>query len=265
MIQTGQKFSATDLQQSLQEVLDYEIQEYIDTKETSDVIIMGDTAMFPFKQTPTDYAKICIDTYSDIPSSAIALDQQLKQKGFKTTYKFSYKYNTGGIKHDIIIRDAYCLGWFLKVAETTAPQEKYEKEYFNAINDAFKLSYFYAQYLWAQNPTVCNDTAKKLYNPKVSQWNQIISTILGIGFQFHPLDVYEFAIEHINPNITEGQRETRHTQQEKFKNTIKEQYDIDTGCLVLSPQHREKLTKILTRTDVPYFLQVLGKFLGFTK
>lgn len=265
MIQTGQKFSATDLQQSLQEVLAYNIQKYIDTEKLSYGIITGDTAMFPFKQTPTSYAKICIDTYSDTPSSATALDRQLKQRGIKTTYRFSYDYNTGGLDHDKIVRDAYCLGWFLKVAETATPHKKYEKEYFNAINDAFKLSYFYAQYLWAQNPTVCNNIAGKLYNPKVSQWNQIIGAILGIGFQFHPLDVYEFAIEHINPNITNKQFQTRHTQQQEFKNTIKEQYGIDTGCLVLSPQNRKKLTKILTKTDTPYFLQLLKKFLSFAK
>jgi hypothetical protein len=265
MIQTGQKFSATDLQQSLQEVLVYNIREYIDINKTPYGIIMGDTAMLPFQQTPISYAKICIDTYSDTPSSATALDRQLKQRGIKTTYRFSYDYNTGGLDHDKIVRDAYCLGWFLKIAETTTPHEKYEKEYVNAINDAFKLSYFYAQYLWAQNPVVCHNIATKLYNPKASQWNQIIGAILGIGFQFHPLDVYEFAIEHINPNITKEQFETHYAQQQEFKTTIMERYNIDTGCLVLSARNREKLTKILTKTDTPYFLQLLKKFLSFAK
>ena len=38
------------------------------------------------------------------------------------------------------------------------------------------------------------------------------------------------------------------------------QYGLDTGCLVLSPQSREKLTKIVTHTDTPYKRQLLEQF-----
>ena len=262
MIQPGEFFSAKDLRQSFQEFRNnYDIKKYVDPAKSRNGIIFGNNALFPFKLTPIDYAEICINEYKKTSSSAVELDQQLRRKKFRTLYRFSYKYRTGELARDTIVFDAYCLDWFYQVACTAVPYEEYEEEYEKAINDAWHLSYYYAQYLWAQNPSVCQEIAAALSKPETKQWEQIISAILGIGFRFHPLDVYEFAIRHITPNLKPEQRKEHGNEQQKFKDSIMQMYGIDTGCLVLSPQNRKKLTDILTNNDTPYIWQLVKEFL----
>lgn len=264
MIQTGESISAHKLRQSFQEVCDsYDIQKYINPKRVK--IEIDANARFPFELTPTSYAEICTKEYGNPLSSAIELDWQLKKRKYRTTYSFSYKYNTGELAPDAIVFDAYCLDWFYQVYLTAVPREKYKDTYINAINDAWHLSYYYAQYLWAQNPWACRNIATALREPEFNQWEQIIGAILGIGFHFHPLDVYEFAIEHINPNLSQGQREEHRNEQQNFKDLIMQKYGINTRCLVLSPQNRDKLTKILTKTDTPYVWQLLQNILCITR
>lgn len=52
-----------------------------------------------------------------------------------------------------------------------------------------------------------------------------------------------------------------YTEQPVFKNWYANKYNIDTGCLVLCPEHRTKLSKILTRTDTPYVIQLLRRLI----
>ncbi len=257
MIKQGDMFTVLDLQQSMREVCGKYMRKYIDKRRSVAGILIGDCMLTPINCTPEKYAATCIQAYGDTPSSAINLDRQLRDKGFKTTYRFSYKYDTGNLTPQQIIHDAYCLDWFQKLYETAVPLANHEHAYYAILNDAFSLSYYYAQYLWAQNQRVTCDIVKALNTPDVSQWPQIISAILGTGFQFHPADVYEHAIEHISPTITRAQFNARHAEQLAFKNEMMNKYGIDMGCLVLSPQNREKLRKIVTRTDPPYCVQVI--------
>ena len=261
MINTGDKFTAKDLRTSVQEVCDYNIQKYVNIGRSSDGVVIGGSMLIPCKINADNYADICIKEYSDIPSSALYLDKQLREKGFKTAYRFAHKYNTGELSVQEIVRDAYRLDWFYQLACTAEPFDKYKDKYWTELEDAFRISYYYAQYLWAMNPRVSRDIARALRMPYVENWPQITSAILGMGFQFHPYDVYEHAIEHISPDITKKQYKSRYAEQEAFKNTMKDNYDIDTGCLVLSPKNRDKLHKIVTRTDTPYWIQVIKSVL----
>lgn len=54
-------------------------------------------------------------------------------------------------------------------------------------------------------------------------------------------------------------------EQLEFQKWCKNNYGIDTGCLVLSNDNMEKLRKILTKTDTPYPIQVLRKFFMLSK
>lgn len=262
MINQGDKFTFLDLQQSMREICAYDdIRKYIDNRQPNAIVLVGDRGVNPSKCSPDEYAAACILGYRDIPSSAIHLDQQLRDKGFKTTYKFSYKYRNGGLTSEQIVHDAYCLDWFQQLYRTSAPHKKYADKYFGAVDNAFRLSYYYAQYLWTQNWRVTGNIAGALRMPNESQWAQIISAILGIGFQFNPLDVYEYAIEHSSPTITKKQFDARYSEQLAFKKEMMDKYGIDTGCLVLSPQSRDKLHKIVTRTDTPYYLQVISNII----
>lgn len=261
MIKQGDLFTSKDLQQSMQELCRHDVRKYLDKDKSNAGVFIGDYGIIPSQCTPDEYAALCLRAYESVPSSAINLDKQLRDTGFKTTYRFSYKYKMGGLKPQQIVHDAYCLDWFNQIYNTAIPRTKYTKEYFNIIDDAFHLSYYYAQYLWAGNPQVCRGIAQQMCMPSPEQWAQIISAILGVGFQFHPSDVYEYSIEHANPSLSKEQFNKRYAEQLKFKNQMKNNYGIDTGCLVLSPQNREKLNKIVTRTDLPYCLQVIKNFI----
>lgn len=257
MIQQGDRFTFLDLQQSMREVCDYDMRKYINKKQSGAIIVIGDCGINIRNCTPDEYADICIRAYADIPSSAKYLDQQLQDNGLKTTHRFAYKYNNGGLTSEQIVHDAYCLDCFLQLYQIATPHTKYEDKYINALDSAFRLSYYYAQYLWAHNYRVTGNIATALRQPHVSQWPQIISALLGIGFQFHPNDVYEYAIKHTAPSNTKEQFNAQYAEQLAFKNEIRSKYGIDTGCLVLSPQSRKKLHKIVTHTDTPYYIQVI--------
>ena len=262
MIKPGQRFTARDLHNSVAEVCERDIKKFI-TPENSTGVVVGDTIMFPAEMTPHQYAYACTCENRIAQSSARDLDAQLRNRGVQTTRRFSYDYKTGGIPNDKIIKDAYCLEWFKQIhvyANTNFKNAKDLDEYVDIVHDAFRLTYYYAQYLWAANPQACRKIADALQYPLDGQWGQITGATLGIGYQFHPDDVYEFAIKHIAPDLTREQREKRYAEQLAFKNEMMDQYGLDTGCLVLSPQSREKLTKIVTHTDTPYKRQLLEQF-----
>ncbi len=261
MIKPGDKFSANDLTTSLKEVCNYEVNNFAINNRCVAGVIIGDSAIVPVNMTPCEYKNICEEENNALTSSALNLDRQLRKVGLKTTHRFAYKYKIGGLTQKQIIDSAYCLEWFYQIWNTTIPKQEFEDEYFSKIDDAFRLTYYYAQYLWAQNPRVCGDIAKALWAPDVSRWKQITAAILGIGFGFHPDDVYEFAIEHINPNLSRQAHDKRYAEQREFKNKMKDCWSIDTGCLVLSQKNRDKLEKIVTKTDTPYFVQVVKKLL----
>lgn len=261
MIQKGDKFTNTELKQSVHEVCNYNIIKHIDTKQPSyGILFLGDDIINPTDIHPEAYADLSIKEFIDIPSSAINLDEQLRAHGFKTTHRFSYKYNTGRLSNLEIIHDAYKLEWFKVIANSCTPRPACHGKFYHMLFDAFNLSYYYAQYLWAQNPNVCDNIANALRNPSVDNWDQITSAILGIGFQFHPDDVFEHAVHYLNPKLNNQEHKARHQQQLEFKNNMQQNYGIDTGCLVLSPQSREKLQKIVTGTDTPYYRQLVTQF-----
>ena len=60
---------------------------------------------------------------------------------------------------------------------------------------------------------------------------------------------------------TPAEYDKMYTEQLVFKNWYANKYHIDTGCLVLCPEHRTKLSKILTRTDTPYVIQLLRRLI----
>ena len=59
-----------------------------------------------------------------------------------------------------------------------------------------------------------------------------------------------------NPNLNDAEMRAERQKQQVFKDWCA-RYGVDTGCLVLSDAHRDKLRKIITKTDTPYFLQLL--------
>lgn len=263
MIQKGDKFTNTELKQSVHEVCNYDIIKHIDTKQHRyGLVLIADDIINPTNLTPEEYADMSIKEFDSIPSSALNLDEQLRSRGFKTTHKFSYKYNTGGLTNTEIIHDAYKLKYFNTIAFSCKPRPGHDSRFYHMLFDAFNLSYYYAQYLWAQNPNVCDEIANALQNPSVDNWDQITSAILGIGFQFHPDDVFEHAIHHLNPNLSDKEFRVRYKLQQEFKKDMQQNYDIDTGCLVLSPQSRDKLQKIVTGTDTTYYKQLFQQFVN---
>ncbi len=262
MIQPGEKFTVHDLKRSVREVCSTDILQHVNRQYPANGVIMGNNIFIPAEQTPSQYAIESLGAWGDTPSSAMALDTQLKKHGFKTTYKFAHKYNTPGLSNEQIINDAYQLEWFKQIYETTQPAPGHEKPFLDTITNAFRISYYYAQYLWACNSRECRDIAQQLNTPAPEQWDQITSTILGTGFQFHPTDVYEYAINHINPAMTREQRSTSRATQQDFKDNMMKNHGIDTGCLVLSKQNRDKLNKIVTKTDTSYWIQLIEKVLA---
>lgn len=68
--------------------------------------------------------------------------------------------------------------------------------------------------------------------------------------------------QHIaNIKKTPAEYDKMYTEQLVFKNWYANKYNIDTGCLVLCLEHRTKLSKILTRTDTPYVIQLLRRLI----
>ena len=269
MIAPGDKFTVIDLRESVRLVCDCDIRKWIAPRLSPVGIMLNDRPIMPAEYTPDEYAQMCIHQYDDnpsnSPSSAIHLDEQLRASGFKTTHRFAHKYRLGRLTPDEIVYDAYRLEWFYYIGTTTVPYVDCESEFDTAINDAFHVSYYYAQYLWSLNPRAMRPIAAALTCPNATQWLQIIGTLLGIGFSFHPHDVYEYAINHIDPNLTRNEFKTRMGEQFAFQNLIKRDYNIDTGCLVLSPFSRQKLSQIVTRTESPYWIQVIRHLISRTR
>lgn len=237
MIQNGDLFTVFDLKESVLQV----------TESGGEYIKYANL-------TPKEYADKNIELYQDIKSSAMNMDNSLYKAGFRTTYRFSYDYNIPGLSYENVINDAYMLECFYKVAcqwvQKTGvfPQGK-------IFDDAARVSYYYAQYIWAANPRVRFDYAEKLNMYR--DWGRVLCFLLGVGFKFHPYDVYEFVMNYNNPNFNEAEMRAEREKQQVFKDWCA-QYGVDTGCLVLSDTHRDKLRKIIKKTDTPYFLQLLA-------
>ncbi len=250
MIQQGDKFSVRDLRQSVDEILGA----WRDIKMLAGTpplyVLVGDTMIDLMHTSPQMYAKYSIERYDDIKSSALNLDKQLRKNGFYTTQKFSYSYLTPGLTVQQIVTDAYCLEYFQRLMLAPGVRRKHQSQINQIISDAFRVSYYYAQYLWACNSGVCKKVSEKLTCPGIENWEQITGAVLGIGFKFHPDDIYEFSINHINPYISKDAYDARYVEQKKFKDMVMEKYGIDTGCLVLSPQSQERLTKILQKLRI---------------
>lgn len=245
MIQNSDKFTLLDLRDSVRQVLGNDMREHIHN----------------IKQTPDLYAKRQIAQYADIKSSAINLDKQLRDAGFKTTHKFSYDYNISWLFYKDIINEAYRLEYFYNLA--TNPRLNIKFGHRDAVrrifDDAARVSYYYAQYIWALNPSARFDYATRFHMYR--DWGLILNFLLGVGFQFHPRDINEFITHHNAPDLSRGEYDKMYTEQLVFKNWCANKYNIDTGCLVLCPEHRTKLSKILTRTDTPYVIQLLRRLI----
>lgn len=193
--------------------------------------------------TPGKYAEILLSEF-DIPSSARALDKQLEAKGFPTTYKFSYQYNMTPEMRKRIGHDGYVLEYFheVRMHPNFPREEKYSKQFSQGIADAINVSYWYAQYIWANNPGVYD---YKYIHP-VHDWFHILNFLIGASFEFHPLDIQY----HKNVFISSFCRnQAKFKEQIEFKKWCKEQYDIDTGCLILSDINMKKLRMILTKQE----------------
>lgn len=259
MIQEGDKFSVIDLRTSIDEVLAAQKSMPVHGGTPPLRIVIDGEIMDILRCSPHMYAQYRINQYNDIKSSAINIDTQLRKNGFYTTHKFSYDYRTPGLTPEQIINDAYCMEYFQTMANAAQYRRKSMKQFEPMLRDAFRISYYYAQYLWACNPGVCTNIAKSLSCPGADNWGQIIAAILGVGFKFHPDDVYEFAINHISPDITPDEFNARYDMQKHFKDTVMKKYAIDTGCMVLSENSQQKLTQILTKSEPSLFMQIISK------
>lgn len=259
MISAGDKFSARDLRQSVDEVCASDVLSHVKPEKLGALTVVGDLMLDMLSVKPEIYAQYRIQQFDDIKSSAVNLDKQLRKAGFKTTYSFSHQYFTPGLKSEQIIKDAYCLEYFQNLFMIVSPMPGHKKQLNQIFEDAFRISYYYAQYLWVCNREACGPIAQGLVYPGFENWGQIIGAILGVGFHFHPNDVYEFSINHIHPDITKDAYDARYAAQLNFKDLLMTKYGIDTGCLVLSAQSQEKLSRILTKSDTPYWVQVLQK------
>ncbi|MBQ2017384.1 MAG: hypothetical protein II208_02555 [Alphaproteobacteria bacterium] len=237
MIQDGDLFTVSELKESVSQVTE-----------------IGGRRIKYANFTPQQYADKSIELYRDIRSSAIQLDDSLRKAGFRTTYRFAYDYNIPGLGYDEIINDAYKLECFYKVAcQVVQKTGAFPKDSF--FDDAARVSYYYAQYIWAANSKVRFDYQKKL--DVYCDWGRVLCFLLGVGFKFHPNDVYEFVIKFNSPDLNDAEMRAERQKQQRFKDWCA-QSGVDTGCLVLSDAHRDKLRRIINGTDTPYFLQLLA-------
>lgn len=242
MIQNGDKFTVNDLRDFVGAVTSADLRKHVACVKSS----------------PDEYAKKQIELYGDTKSSALSLDKQLRDARFKTTYKFAHDYRIDGLTYDKIVNDAYKLEYYYNLA--TDPSLGVLFGHRGAVrrifDDAARASYYYAQYIWALNPQSRFDYATRFHMYR--DWGLILNFLLGVGFQFHPRDINEFITHHNALNKSKSEYATMYQKQLVFKNWCANKYNIDTGCLVLCPEHQDKLAKILTRTDTPYVIQLLG-------
>ena len=179
----------------------------------------------------------------------------MKDKGFRTTYKFSYNYNMTSQMHDRIVRDGWCLKYFHAIAShQNLPRNEviHNKQFEQSILNAMLITCRYAEYIWANNPTAY-DYTNLTKVATLSDWYHILNFVIGAGYEFHPLDIKYHEKVFVDDN---HRYRDRYTEQIEFKSWCKEEHDIDTGCLILSPQNMEKLKEILTCQDTPHTVQI---------
>lgn len=252
MITENQTFTDQDLFQSIDELASLDLGQYVSKPL---MFSFNGSDIFDLRKiTPTKYAKDTPAEY-DTPSSAKALDKQLKDKGYRTTYKFSHLYNMTPQMHDRIVYDAYVLEYFYEIfSHPNLPRNEvvHNKQFEWGILNALRVTYWYAQYIWVNNPGAYDyanlDPSK--------DWYHILNFVIGAGYEFHPLDIkYHAKVFADNHHCDQN----KYKEQIVFKNWCKKQHGIDTGCLILSPETMEKLRKILTHKDTPYAVQLVQK------
>ena len=248
MIQNGQKFNHYDLFQSVSEIMITDWKKflhtplpfYFDDDKPQDLAKMG----------PLGYASLIIYSYEH-KSSAHYLDNQLKDKGYKTTYSFAHKYHIPEDLRSRILPDTARLSWIYEICHHPNLTKKEYDDLTPVFKNAANVSYYYAQLIWANDKE-----AKFNYHETLlpfRDWDKTLDFLFGTAFEFHPKDVYK----HITSFDVNG---IEYKKQLVFKNWCKNNFDIDTGCLVLSDENMDKLRAILTKTDEPYIAQVIKKF-----
>ena len=253
IIKDGDKFSVADLREMVDYFTSRPIQScFVDVGS-------GHQERLLTNITPKEYEDNQFALYGKTGSSARDLDKNLRDAGYKTTYKFAYDYSIPGLTSEEIVRDAYRLEYFYKLALRLPRIKRGSTSHVEKIVDgAARASYYYAQYIWAANPTIKFDYAQRF--DVYQDWGLVLSFLLGVGYQIHPKDVYEFVTHHNDRHLSRAELDLIYKKQEVFKNWCA-QRGIDTGCLVFCPEHREKLRKILTKKDTPYWIQKLQSFL----
>ena len=248
MITKDQPFTEQELFQSVDELALVDISQYISKQLMRS--IDGGNVFFDFRKiSPIEYSERIQKEYDSIPSSARALDQQLEDKGFCSTYKFSYEYKMIPQMRNRIVQDGWILGYFQDIYNhPDLPKiELLNNEQFRqVILNALYVTYGYAAVIWQYNPGVYNYT-NLLENP-FKGWYHVLNFVIGVGYGFHPLDI-KFHEKDFYNNYYKNKEE--YEKNRAFKNLCKEQYGIDPGCLILSPENREKLRQILTRQGTP--------------
>lgn len=250
IIREGEKFSVSDLKETVAKAVGADVGRCFNPGSNLCDILLS--------MTPEQYAEGEIAVWQNV-SSAHDLDKNLRDKGYKTTYRFSYDYSIPGLTSKEVVRDAYMLEYFYKIATSKPRIRRGMTGCVNKIFDnASRVSYYYAQYIWANNPDSRFDYAKRFDVPR--DWGFVLSFLLGVGYQFHPKDVYEFVTHHNDMRLSRAELDSVYKKQEVFKNWCARR-GVDTGCLVLCPEHQDKLRKILTKTDTPYWIQKLQQLL----
>jgi hypothetical protein len=245
MINEKQPFTDQDLFQSVDELAAVSMGPYV-SKPLMFSVNKG-TDFFDLREiSPTEYYEMIRDEYDNTPSSARALDQQLEAKGFSTTYKFSYNYKMPPQMRDRIVKDGWILGYFQNIFNhPNLPRNEvvHNKQFEQSILNALHVTYGYAQFIWYYNPNVYDYT--NLLNPSTG-WYHVLNFVIGAGYEFHPLDI-KFHEKVFADNYHINREE--YNKKTEFKRWCKEQYDIDTGCLILSDVNMAKLRMILTNQE----------------
>ena len=193
------------------------------------------------EKTPVQFADFKCAEY-EVASSARALEQQLKDKGYQTKEKFSHTYKMSEDMRKRILHDGYVLEYFLNIMRFSNNLKDISDEGTKQIIkskcvEAWNVAYYYAQHICANNPGVYTLTPNKYLG-------SILNFILGVGYEFHPLDIrYN---EEVFFSGDQAAKEEKLKKLRAFKTRCKE-HGIDMGCLVMAPENMSKLDGILTR------------------
>ena len=257
IIKDGDKFSVADLKETV---------DYFSNRPVQSCFVnigAGGHGNLLTGVTPKEYEESQFALYGKTGSSARNLDKNLRDNGYKTTYKCSSDYYIPGLTSEEIIRDAYRLEYFYKLAlRLPRIRRGMTKRTEKIIDGAARSSYYYAQYIWAANPSIKFDYANRFDVHR--DWGFVLSFLLGVGYQIHPKDIYEFVTHHNDLSLSRAELDLIYEKQKIFKNWCA-QRGIDTGCLVLCPEHQEKLRKILNKEDAPYWIQKMQQLLSLGK